>query len=276
MQRLWRRGVFLHRRRRRLLLLRLLLLLLLKFYTTTTTRAKKGGGGGGGGGLFSSQSGGEGVKIFFFVFVFLEEGNFFPSGRLYYYYMRGRRQRERERRDSTFDAREEKIQKKGKQQSLSFFGERFTRKNLRVGIFALALPHPLNKSNANEKEHKTMSFASVIANRAVLSVAATRAHAKSSNRRSLIVKAEGEEIAETETPAPAPAVSRDEDAKIFVDESFGLIFFTSGRAKRMSRRLNPRSKLCRRRRKGAFARRFRPRQNSNRRCSFLIRNRRYG
>jgi hypothetical protein len=30
----------------------------------------------------------------------------------------------------------------------------------------------------------------------------------------LIVKAEGEEIAETETPAPAPAVSREEDAKI--------------------------------------------------------------
>ena len=174
-----------------------------------------------------------------------------------------------------------KYKKKANNNSLSlffFFGERFTRKNLRVfGIFALALPHPLNKSNANEKEHKTMSFASVIANRAVLSVAATRAHAKSSNRRSLIVKAEGEEIAETETPAPAPAVSRDEDAKIFVDESsFGLIFFTSGRAKRMSRRLNPRSKLCRRRRKGAFARRFRPRQNSNRRCSFLIRNRRYG
>ena len=104
-----------------------------------------------------------------------------------------------------------------------------------------------------------MSFASVIANRAVLSVAATRAHAKSSNRRSLIVKAEGEEIkvAETETPAPAPAVSREEDAKIFVDEPFGLIFFTSGRAKRMSRRLNPRSKLRQRRRKGAFARRFR-------------------
>ena len=194
--------------------------------------------------------------------------------------MRGRRQRERERRDSTFDAREEKIQKKRQTTTVSlsfFFGERFTRKNLRgFGIFALALPHPLNKSNANEKEHKTMSFASVIANRAVLSVAATRAHAKPSNRRSLIVKAEGEEIAETETPAPAPAVSRDEDAKIFVDESFGLIFFTSGRAKRMSRRLNPRSKLCRRRRKGAFARRFRPRQNSNRRCSFLIRNRRYG
>ena len=172
--------------------------------------------------------------------------------------------------------REKKKYKKKANNSLSFFGERFTRKNLRVGIFALALPHPLNISNANEKEHKTMSFASVIANRAVLSVAATRAHAKSSNRRSLIVKAEGEEIAETETPAPAPAVSRDEDAKIFVDESFGLIFFTSGRAKRMSRRLNPRSKLCRRRRKGAFARRFRPRQNSNRRCSFLIRNRRYG
>ena len=76
-----------------------------------------------------------------------------------------------------------------------------------------------------------MSFASVIANRAVLSVAATRAHAKSSNRRSLIVKAEGEEIAETETPAPAPAVSRDEDAKIFVDESFGLIFFYLGTCK---------------------------------------------
>ena len=118
-------------------------------------------------------------------------------------------------------------------------------------------PAPPATKNANEKEHKTMSFASVIANRAVLSVAATRAHAKSSNRRSLIVKAEGEEIAETETPAQAPAVSREEDAKIFVDESFGLIFFTSGRAKRMSRRLNPRSKLRQRRRKGAFARRFR-------------------
>ena len=36
-----------------------------------------------------------------------------------------------------------------------------------------------------------------------------------------------------------------------------MIFFTSGRAKRISRRLNPRSKLRRRRRKGAFARRFR-------------------
>ena len=196
-------------------------------------------------------------------------------------YLRGGRQK-RERGEIRLLMREKKkyIKKRQTQQlSLFSFGERdlFTRKNLRVGIFALALPHhPLNKSNANEKEHKTMSFASVIANRAVLSVAATRAHAKSSNRRSLIVKAEGEEIAETETPAPAPAVSRDEDAKIFVDESFELIFFTSGRAKRMSRRLNPRSKLRRRRRKGAFARRFRPRQNSNRRCSFLIRNRRYG
>ena len=65
-----------------------------------------------------------------------------------------------------------------------------------------------------------MSFASVIANRAVLSVAATRAHAKSSNRRSLIVKAEGEEIAETETPAQAPAVSREQDAKILSTATF--------------------------------------------------------
>ena len=49
-----------------------------------------------------------------------------------------------------------------------------------------------------------MSFASTIANRAVLSATATRAQVKSSNRRSLIVKAEGE-VAETEKPA-APAV----------------------------------------------------------------------
>ena len=182
--------------------------------------------------------------------------------------------------------RRRNTKKKAKNRGVSFFfffgGEKScfwmcAQKLESAYLHSRCTPAPPATKNANEKEHKTMSFASVIANRAVLSVAATRAHAKSSNRRSLIVKAEGEEIAETETPAPAPAVSRDEDAKIFVDESsFALIFFTSGRAKRMSRRLNPRSKLCRRRRKGAFARRFRPRQNSNRRCSFLIRNRRYG
>jgi light-harvesting complex I chlorophyll a/b binding protein 3 len=55
-----------------------------------------------------------------------------------------------------------------------------------------------------------MSFASTIANRAVLSATATRAQVKSSNRRSLIVKAEGE-VAETEKPAAPAKVARNTD-----------------------------------------------------------------
>ena len=120
-----------------------------------------------------------------------------------------KRETERERFDFCFKGR--RNTKKGKVfLECWVYAQKF---QTRVGIFALAL-YSRTQQKTHKKEHKTMSFASVIANRAVLSVAATRAHAKSSNRRSLIVKAEGEEIAETETPAQAPAVSREQDAKI--------------------------------------------------------------